>query len=114
MQTYSQIAENYKVDIKLVYRRVHLLKIKGRKDGREVKFTDTQINEILTYQPPTNSKTNDRRKIAIIEFYLRWGTGNKVSRFLNLHRNVVNSAIKEYKENGYITVESKMNKDERL
>jgi len=113
MLTYKQISQKYSIPLSLIYRRVHVLKLKGFKKGREIKFKEDQIYQILYYQPQTNSKQFDRRKLAIIEFYEKFGTGNKVSRFLNIHRNVVNQAIREYNETGFVIVESKMNKIEQ-
>lgn len=110
MLTYQETALKYKVDISLLYRRAHLLKIEGKRDGKQIRLSREQIKEILNYSPPSRSKEFDKRKLAIVEFYQKWGTGNKVARFLNLHRNVVNAAIKEYKQDGTVTVESKMNR----
>lgn len=113
MLTYKQISEKYSIPLSLIYRRVHVLKLKGYRKGREIKFKEDQIYQIISYLPWSNSKQFDKRKLKIIEFYEKFGTGNKVARFLNIHRNVVNKAIKEYNETGFVIVESKMNKFEQ-
>ena len=73
-KTYKQISEENSISITTLTRRVHLLKIKGLFVGREITFTEQQIQEILSYNPRAHfermDKTYHPRKLAIIEFYL--------------------------------------------
>ena len=115
-KTYKQISEENSIPITTLTRRVHLLKIKGLFVGREITFTEQQIQEILSYNPRAHfermDKTNHPRKLAIIEFYLKRKSGRKVAEFMNISRYIVDAAIKEYKTTGTITVESKLSRTE--
>lgn len=109
MATYNQISKKYGIEKKQLYRAVYGLKIKNTKKD----FTAKEIFEIINYKPPGQSnKKYDRRKITIIEFYEKWGSGRKVAIFLNIERRFVLAAIKEYKETGCLIIESKLNKNE--
>ena len=114
--TYQQISEKYNIKTSVLTRRVHILKIKGIFVGREVAFNKKQIAEILSYNPRAHfdrrCTKNHPRKLAVIEFYLKRRSGRKVAEFMNISRYIVDAAIKEYNETGFITVESKMNKIE--
>ena len=114
--TYNQISEKYNIKTSVLTRRVHILKIKGIFVGREVAFNKKQIAEILSYNPRAHfdrrCTKNHPRKLAVIEFYLKRRSGRKVAEFMNISRYIVDAAIKEYNETGFITVESKMNKTE--
>jgi len=115
-KTYKQISEENSISITTLTRRVHLLKIKGLFVGREITFTDQQIQELLSYNPRAHfermDKRNHPRKLAIIEFYLKRKSGRKVAEFMNISRYIVDAAIKEYKTTGTITVESKLSRTE--
>lgn len=114
--TYKQISKKYRINVSVLTRRVHLLKIKGLFRGREITFNKKQITEILNYNPRLHfEKRNNRnhpRKLAIIEFYLKRKSGRKVAEFMNISRYIVDAAIKEYNTTGFITVESRLNKEE--
>lgn len=111
--TYKEISVKYKIPITTLYRRVHVLRIEGKFKEGKMAFTKKQVSEIINYVPvifPEHKKTGHHvRKIAIIEFYNKFGGVNKVSRMLNIPRGAVGEAIKEYKETGCITVASKLN-----
>ena len=113
--TYKQISEKYNISISVLTRRVHLLKIKGLFKGREITFNKKQITEILSYNPrlyfEKRNNRNHPQKLAIIEFYLKRKSGRKVAEFMNISRYIVDAAIKEYNTTGFITVESKINKE---
>lgn len=114
--TYIQISEKYNVKVSLLTRRVHILNIKGIFVGRKITFNKKQITEILNYNPRAHfdrkNAKNHPRKLAIIEFYLKRKSGRKVSEFLNISRYIVDAAIKEYNQTGFVTIESKLNKEE--
>ena len=100
----------------LIYRRVHVLKIKGIIKNRKMTLNSEQIYDILNYNPKAHiekmKKDNHPRKLAIIEFYLKRGSGRKVSDMLHISRHFVNAAIREYNETGTITVSSRLNNEE--
>lgn len=115
-KTYKQISEENNIPTTTLTRRVHLLEIKGLFVGREITFTEQQIQELLSYNPRAHfermDKRNHPRKLAIIEFYLKRKSGRKVAEFMNISRYIVDAAIKEYKTTGTITVESKLSRTE--
>lgn len=114
--TYKQISEKYSIGISVLTRRVHLLKIKGLFKGRTITFSSKQTRQLLDYDPTAHfkrmSNINHPRKLAIIEFYEKRKSGRKVAEFMNISRYIVDSAIKEYNTTGFITVESRLNKEE--
>ena len=113
MPTYSQMSKKYNIPISTLKKRVMALGIKGIYGGQTKLFTFSQELDIISYKPPTkkkNSKEYDPRKIQIIETYLSLCSGRKTAIELNLHRNVVLKAIREYNLDKHITVESKINK----
>lgn len=111
--TYKEISAKYKIPITTLYRRAHVLRLEGKFKGVNITFNKNQISQLVNYVPvifPESKKTqNHVRKIAIIEFYLKFGGVNRVSRMLNIPRAAVGKAVKEYEETGCITVTSKLN-----
>lgn len=110
MQTVKQISKEYNISASKIYRRTYVLKIEPRRDGINTLYSSEQVYDIVTYLPPEKSFKNNRRKLTIIEFYQKHGSGNKVAHILNIERKFVQSAIREWKETGCCVVESKMNK----
>jgi DNA-binding Lrp family transcriptional regulator len=114
--TYKQISEKYNIKVTILTRRVHLLKIRGVFKGRTITFNKKQIKQLLDYDPTAHfkrmSNVNHPRKLAIIEFYEKRKSGRKVAEFMNISRYIVDAAIKEYNTTGFITVESRLNKEE--
>jgi transposase len=115
---YQEISKKYNIKVSVLTRRVSLLKIKGIFKGRKIYFSDGQINQMLEYDTRHHFKIRDNsnhpRKLAFIEFYLKFKSGRRVATFLNTSRKLVDAAIKEYNETGFITVESKLNKNELM
>lgn len=114
--TYKQISETYNLPLGTVSRRAHNLKLKGRRVGREKDLNESEVEELLSITFGAHlekiRKNNHKRKLAIIEFYIRHGEYRKVSKMLNIHINAVSAAINEYNETGFVIVESRMNKEE--
>jgi hypothetical protein len=112
--TYRQITEKHNINYSTISRRVFLLKIKGLYVGREIRFTQEQVDEIVAYNPRAHferrCKKNHPRKLRIIEFYLKRKSARKVAEFMNISRSIVDEAINEYKETGFIVVESKLSR----
>ena len=112
MPTYQQISKKHNIPVSTLMKRVMALGIKGVYGGQTKVFTFSQEFDIVSYKPaPRNSKEHDARKIEIIETYLELKSGRQTAARLNLHRDVVLKAIREYTLDKHITVESKMNKD---
>lgn len=112
MRTYKQISQEFGIDLHILTQRVHKLKLEAYKKGRENVYTDEQVWQITNYQSRQKNKKNDKRKLAIIEFYWKLKTSNKVAEFLNIDRTTVSNTIKEYLNTGFVVVESKINKIE--
>jgi len=116
--TYKEISVKYNIPVSALYRRAHVLRLEGKFKGVNITFSKKQIKELINYKPvifPEAKKTeNHVRKIAIIEFYLKFGGVNKVSRMLNIPRGAVGKAIKEFEETGCIVVASKLNTMEEI
>lgn len=88
--------------------RIDTLKLKGLQIGQKYYYDESDLNRIKHYA--RKNKNNHRRKITIIEFYLKQQSYRAVSETLNLRRNIITATVKEWFDNeGYITVESKMN-----
>ncbi len=117
--TYQEISEKYNIPMSVLTRRVAVLKIKGLFIGRKVSFNSYQVKQIVNYVAKTkiNGKIatekwqTQRKKITIIEFYLKKRSSRQVSRILNLPRPLCDYTIKEYNEKGYVIVGSKMNNE---
>lgn len=114
--TYKEISLEHNIKISILTRRVNILRIKGIFKGRQIDFNKNQIKQLLEYNPKAHfekrNNTNHSRKLAIIEFYQKLKSGRRVATFLHLSRPIVDATIKEYNQTGFITVESKMNKNE--
>jgi len=111
MPTYQQISKKHNIPINTLKKRVMKLEIKGVYGGQRKVFTFSEEFDIISYKPtPRNSKEHDARKIKIIETYLELKSGRQTAARLDLHRDVVLKAIREYNLDKHITVESKMNK----
>lgn len=52
-------------------------------------------------------------KVSIIEEYLRTGSARKTASLLRIPKERANETIREWKETGYVTVESSMNFSEK-
>ncbi len=116
--TYKEISTKYNIPVSALYHRVHVLRIEGKFKGVHLTFTKNQVLQLINYVPvifPESKKVkNHVRKIAIIEFYLKFGGVNRVSRMLNINRTAVGNAIKEFEETGCIVVASKLNTMEEI
>lgn len=116
--TYKEISTKYNIPISVLYRRAHVLRLEGKFKGVNIDFNKHQVLELVNYVPvifPESKKVeNHVRKIAIIEFYMKFGGVNRVSRMLNIDRGAVGKAIKEYEETGCIVVASKLNTMEEI
>ena len=110
---YEHIAKKYNLTIPLIYRRVCLLKIKGRIIRKKVYLNQIQVDKIVNYKRPVkdNLKYN-KRKLTIIEWWLRTPNYRKISYILNINRKAVTEAVREFEDTGFIVVESRMNKNE--
>ncbi len=111
--TYQQISKRYQIPVQTLTRRVHVLKLKGVCKSTKKHFNAEQIKQIVEYNPKAhferNSTINHRRKIKIIEFYLKFKSVRRTATFLNMSRYIVTATVKEYNEYGTVTVESEMN-----
>lgn len=111
--TYKEISVKYNIPVSKLYRIVHTLRLEGKFKKALLDFNKDQVNKIISYKPiifPENKKVlNHVRKIAIVEFYIKFGGIRKVSRMLNIGRDSVSAAIKEYEQTGCIVVASKLN-----
>ena len=109
MRTYKEISLEFGIPIYILTQRAYKLKFKAYKKGMFNVYTDEQVWELVNYESRQKNKKNHRRKLAVIEFYWKLKTANKVAEFLNLDRTMVSQTIKEYFETGFVIVESKMN-----
>jgi transposase len=113
---YEEISIKYNIPVTTLYSRVFHLKIKGAFKGRKINFSKKQVEQLLEYKPleylDKYRMNNDRRKLKIIEFYLKLRSGRRVTIMLNISRRFVDAAIREYNNTGFVIVESKMNKTE--
>lgn len=109
MRTYKEISLEFGVPIHILTQRAYKLKFKAYKRGMFNVYTDEQVWELVNYESRQKNKRNHRRKLAIIEFYWKLKTANKVAEFLNISKTTVSNTIKEYLETGCVTVESKLN-----
>jgi len=109
MLSYEQISDKYKIKKSILTRRVHVLKIKPYFEGRTVVFNSRQIKQIIEYKrPERKNKKNHKEKLRIIEFYFKLRSARKTAIFLNIGRELVDAAVKEYIQTGTITVESSL------
>lgn len=113
MPTYQQISKKHNIPVSTLKKRVMMLGIKGVYGGQRKLFTFSEELQIVSYKPLVKrSKEHHPRKIEIIETYLEVKSGRQTAIKLNLHRDVVLKAIREYTLDKHITVESKINKDD--
>lgn len=111
---YEEISLRYDIPVSVLTKRVFILGIKPISRKRKVTFSQEQVQKILEYNPKGFlerwSKKTHPRKIKIVETYLELGVSiRKTSIYLNIHRDIVQKIIKEYKQTGYVVVASKMN-----
>ena len=110
---YEQIAKKYNLTIPLIYRRVFVLKLKGRIIRKKIYLSQPQIDKIVNYKrPKKDNLKNNKRKLTIIEWWFRTPSYRKISYILNIPRKLVTEAVREFEDTGFIVVESKMNKNE--
>ena len=77
--------------------------------GRKL-ISNESVEKILSYSPSIKKPyKNHPRKISIVESYIRNQSIKAVARTLRINRESVTEAIKEWEQDGYITVESKIN-----
>jgi biotin operon repressor len=111
MMTYDEISEKYKMPIRELRRSASYLKIKGIYVGKTKSFTKEEIELIIRHKVKSSPKYRlyNKRKIAMVQSYFKYGSCTKVAKLLKLDRGAVNKAVKEYQSTGYIIVESKLN-----
>jgi len=114
--TYKEISAKYNIPENTLKARATLFKVKGKFFAPYKYFSQDEIDILVAERKknPFNgiTKKNHRRKLGIIESYLKRGSGREVSRVLNIPLEAVLEAIKEFKNTGCLVVESKMNRQE--
>lgn len=88
--------------------RVLRMNLKGFLDNKKVFFNEMQSFRILNYAKKTEVK-NHPRKIEAVEMYIaRMGIKN-ISNKLLISEEAVSNYAKEYRETGFLIVESSIN-----
>jgi transposase len=107
--TLNEISKEEGVDIKILRKRVHRLKIKSLKNGaNNIKYyTEPQIKSILNYLK--SPKRMSSVKVTIIEMYQTGRKGRDIARDMKLSTKLAYDCIREYDDTGCVVVESKMN-----
>lgn len=107
--TIQDITDKYGLSELAIRHRIRLKGIKGIKIWRKLYLDEAQVFEITSHIR-NKPMWNHRRKITIIEFFMKQQCYRKVATTLNINRKYVTAAVREWFENdGYITVESKLN-----
>lgn len=98
--------KSYKQLKQLSYR----LQLFPRQIGGKSYFNEEQLQKIIDYRPPQKKSKSSRRKISIIEEYLRVGSARKVAFIMRIQKELVNKTVKEWEENDEcIVVDSSLN-----
>lgn len=107
--TIEDIQNKYNLSERVIRHRIHLLGIKGLKIWRKLYFDEAEVFEIKSHTR-NQPMRNHRRKITILEFFMKQQSYEKVSKTLNINRKYVTAAVREWFENDeHIVIESKMN-----
>lgn len=110
LKTYKEVSEITGKTVKQLIQLSYKLQLQPRQIAGKAHFNDEQIEKLLDYKPPQRKSKQSRRKVSIIEEYLRVGSARKVASIMRIQKELVNKTVKEWRENDeYVTVDSSMN-----
>jgi len=108
--SYDQISKLYNVSKSTLYKHVSKKNIKGRQIGTVIKFSPSQVHEIIKDVKRINCDLHPR-KINVIELYLSTNRkGRDIAKILSMSVKLTYDCIKEFNSTGCVIVESKLNK----
>lgn len=105
---YKELSELSGMAINTLATRVLRMNLKGELNNKKVFFNENQAFRILNYHKRIEVK-NHPRKIEAVEMYIaRMGIKNISSKLL-ISEEAVSMYAKEYRETGFLVVESSIN-----
>lgn len=109
--TTKELLSKFNISYSKLSKLISSNNIRGFWFGRNKKFDENEIElNLRDYNNSVEpfSLQYSTKKIAIIEFYQKYGSIRKVSVILGIHRSVVTRTIREYQNTGSIEVDSKL------
>lgn len=110
LYSYKDIEKEYGLPQIKASKIAYKLQVERVVRGGKSLYPIHSVKQIIDFQPQRRKLEHHRRKITIIEEYLRQPSARKVANFLRIQKELVNKTVKEWEANdGYITVESSLN-----
>lgn len=112
--TILQVSEDYKIPLKEIKERAKYLNIRGLYKGKKTEYSEEEVVQIVKYDLKNHKNEgilqNSTKKFAVMEYFFKYNSYAKVTRILNLQKDMARRVVEEYNKNDEcIIVKSKMN-----